>query len=637
MLLAEINAPPKIIRRPKGPVTVKHQRRAAAIYAIIWILGFLPALGNNAALQAFGLGLWFPGGGFLAQGEIVAFLIALALFGLAVLAWFWAGMVLGPIAVWIGAAIAAALTASEPLTPASYTAVYAAMTALVLAYIGGDAIREAALTRKRERRNAFLPASLAEVRERAAATPSERRELTPEQLASLRYIYDRALQPIEEFGGFDIVEQFQPAALRYQLNHMGFALGVAQSAYLPAFTGYLAEAQNNLIQKYLLRRVWSYWIYESMWGHLNVTNFDPAQRDNIMLTGWFGLQVGQYMTASGDRRYAEPGSLSFKLNANTTYQHDFRTLMRSITENYDHYASDFCLYPCEPNWIYPLCNHYGMAALAAHDHLFGTDHLRRLLPRWREKLETEFTDSAGTPIGLRSQHLGLEFPFPVWEADLSRFANCFAPDLAQRHWAIARKEIEPRLKANARGQLRIKLPGPGADPGNYGIGHGVGYCAHLIAAREFGDDEIAEAAQRSLDEDCGLDEKDGIRRYLKASNLINAQTVLGAILRTGDFRRSAVEGPPAFSRTGPILAAANYPGVLVARASSDGANLNLVLYPGKGDGPQLLTLARLKPGARYRIDETQSDIVANETGVATFAVALDGRTAITLRAHSTAN
>lgn len=626
MSLADTSAPTKIIRRPKGPVTIKHQRRAVAIYAIVWILGFLPALGNNAALQAVGLGLWLPGGGFLAQGEIVAFLVAFALFGLAVLAWFWAGAVLAPIVAWIAAAVAAALTAAEPLTPTSYTAVYAAMTALVLAYIVGDAIRETALARKRERRNAFLPASLAQVRERTADPPHERRELTPEQLAALRYIYDRALQPIDKFGGFDIVEQFQPAALRYQLNHMGFALGVTQSAYLPNFTGYLAQAQNNLIQKYLQRRVWSYWIYESMWGHLNFKNFDPALRDNIMLTGWFGLQVGQYMTSSGDRRYAEPASLPFKLNASTTYAHSFKSLAGSILDNYEHYADDFCLHPCEPNWIYPLCNHYGMAVLAAHDHLFGTDHVCRLLPHWREKLETEFTDSAGTPIGLRSRHLGLEFPFPVWEADLSRFTNCFAPHLAQHQWAIARKEIEPRLKANADGQRRINLPGPGADPGNYGIGHGVGYCSHLIAAREFGDDEIAEAAQLSLDEDCGLETKDGIRRYLKASNLINAQAALGAIMRTGDFRRSVIEGPPQASRTGPILASANYPDVLVAHASSDGTNLKLVLYPGKGNGPQTLTFARLKPHARYRVDETGDKLVAEPDGTVSIAVHLRSRT-----------
>ena len=58
-------------------------------------------------------------------------------------------------------------------------------------------------------------------------------EFSPEELSALRYLLDRALQPIDQWGGFDIIDQFQPAALRYQLNHMGFALGVSQSAYAP--------------------------------------------------------------------------------------------------------------------------------------------------------------------------------------------------------------------------------------------------------------------------------------------------------------------------------------------------------------------------------------------------------------------
>ncbi len=617
-------AEPAIARRPKGPVTAKRQSRAALVFAAVWASGLSLIMLGNTPTQTFGLGLWFPGAGFLAVPDVALLFGTIVVFGLALLAWFWAGMVIAPAAVWLGAAIVAASRAQEPVTGSDQLVALGAIAALVAAYGIGDAIRERLNARTRAHRNAFLPTSLTEVRERAAKPPTETRELTVDQLAALRYVYDRALQPVDQFGGFDIIDQFQPAALRYQLNHMGFALGVAQCAYLPSFTGYLAQAQNNLIQKYLLRRVWSYWIYESMWGHLNFKNFDPAARDNIMLTGWFGVQVGQYMTASGDRRYAEARSLTFKLNERTAYAHDFHTMMRSITDNYARHAGDFCLYPCEPNWIYPLCNHYGMAALAAHDHLFGTGDISRILPRWREKLETEFTDSAGSIVGLRSQHLGLEFPFPTWEADTSRFANCFAPDFAQRQWAIARKEVEPRLKPNARGQLRIKLPGPGADPGNYGIGHGVGYCSHLIAAREFGDDEIADAAQRSLDEDCGLETRDGVRRYMRASNLINAQAALGAIMRTGDFRRSVVEGPAQATRTGPILAQASYPEVLVAHASSNGTNLNLVLY---GSGKQTLKLARLSPGRRYTFNASQS-FVADPGGDASISVVLKDRVAL---------
>src|SRR5690606_5403263 len=186
--------------------------------------------------------------------------------------------------------------APEEVSSLSHVAVAAVMAAGALYVARATRARRQRDEAKAVRRQETLPASVAEVRERSAAVPdATTRELSEDQLQSLRYLLDRALQPIERFDGFTIIDQFQPAALRYQLNHMGFALGIAQGAYLPSFRGYMHEAQRNLIEKYLLRRVWGYWVYESMWGHFNFTNFDPAGRDNIMLTGWFGMHVGQYM------------------------------------------------------------------------------------------------------------------------------------------------------------------------------------------------------------------------------------------------------------------------------------------------------------------------------------------------------
>lgn len=52
-----------------GPVTSARHRRNAMIYAAMCILGLLPTiLGMSPEMQAFGLGLWIPGGGFLSVG-----------------------------------------------------------------------------------------------------------------------------------------------------------------------------------------------------------------------------------------------------------------------------------------------------------------------------------------------------------------------------------------------------------------------------------------------------------------------------------------------------------------------------------------------------------------------------------------
>jgi len=177
-------------------------------------------------------------------------------------------------------------------------------------------------------------------------------------------------------------------------------------------------------EKYLERKVWTYWLYETAWGHLNLTNFDPAAKDNIMLTGWFGLHVGMYMLASGDRRYAEPGSLTFRLNARTAYRHDIHTLASSVRSNFE--EAPFCLYPCEPNWVYPICNHYGLASLAVNDRLFGAGDVPEIRDRWLASLDAEFTDESGSIVGLRSSLTGCASPSRR-RADVRPFMDAFAP------------------------------------------------------------------------------------------------------------------------------------------------------------------------------------------------------------------
>ena len=51
----------------------------------------------------------------------------------------------------------------------------------------------------------------------------------------------------------------------------------------------LACAHRNLIEKFLAPRALKYWVVESIWGHLNGTDWPPDDKDNIMLTGRTGL------------------------------------------------------------------------------------------------------------------------------------------------------------------------------------------------------------------------------------------------------------------------------------------------------------------------------------------------------------
>jgi hypothetical protein len=628
-----------LTRGSKGPVTAGRHRRNVIWYALICVLAFLPTILHwSPALQAAGLGLLVPGGGFIADGGwyAVLFPLTLALFWLSFIAFFWAGMVVAPLTVWLGtAALAGVFAGSEIFAPALYL-VPAAAASIFLYFQYRGMRRRAKDAELLKFRQSHFSETLAEVRVKSLVEPVPgSRELTPDQIAAVRFVLDRALQPVDQFKGFTIIDQFQPAALRYQINHMGFALGMAQGGYLPNFHGYLSKAQRNLIEKYRVPRVWSYWVKESMWGHFNFTHHDPVVRDNIMLSGWFGMHVGSYTVNSGDKRYAERGSLTFKLNDRKVYEHDLHSVVGAVVKNFE--TNPFTLFPCEPNWVYPICNMYGMSSLAAHDAAFGTQHVRTVLPKWLHMLESEFTDQKGSIIGLRSKWTGLEIPFYAGEAGFAFFANVFSPSLAHRLWAVGRKELGFCLAKDAEGKSRLTFPMDAMpfldkiDPGHYKPGVLFAYVAVLMCAQEFGDTELAEAAIRSMDQDCGRTVENGVLSYKKGSCLANVWGVEGRLMGVGDFRNSFVKGPPASALSGPILEDATYPDVLVAKAFSRGDDLELVLYPGNGDGVQNLGLEHLRPDATYTVTGgVDGRLVAGSDGRARLNVRLSGRTAVYL-------
>jgi hypothetical protein len=270
-----------------------------------------------------------------------------------------------------------------------------------------------------------------------------------------------------------------------------------------------------------------------------------------------------------------------------------------------------------------------MTSMAIYDRVFGTSYVPATLERWLHSLDTEFTDYSGSVIGLRSALTGIRFPFPAGEAGFAGFETCFAPERAQRMWAIARTELKSIIGPDQTGANRVNLRGRGFDFGNYKPGFGGAYAMIMDSAREFGDYEIADAAQRALDQDCGRTTDGGVLRYSKMSNLSNITAARARIHRRDDYRNTIMQGPPASALRGPIVAGAKYPDVLVARAFSDGDDLELVLYPGAADGVQDIRVERLRPGARYQMrNGTEHSFTADQGGAASLSVELHGRTPV---------
>ncbi len=149
------------------------------------------------------------------------------------------------------------------------------------------------------------------------------------ELRLMRFLLDRALQPVASYDGFEWLDQFQTAAVRYQLNFIGYALSMAQATRLPALGSYLNEAQRRLIDKQTDHRIWRYWAIENLWGNLRADP-NPVVRENIMFTGFCATQIAMYHAASGRRDYDRPASFALRHPSGKSYDYDFGSLIEAL-------------------------------------------------------------------------------------------------------------------------------------------------------------------------------------------------------------------------------------------------------------------------------------------------------------------
>jgi hypothetical protein len=418
--------------RPRwtGPVAGRRTGRSLAVFAALWLCGLAAvAAGAPQQLTSFALSLALPGGGLFYMGHWLLFAAGVVVFVWSVFMWWAVGPVVLPVFTWFALAVLPATHRHEHLPSWTGAAVLVMSATLIALAVVAQAIR----FRGQVRRGRDLDARLARVtfvRPDTAATPPVT-ESNVEDLASLRYALDLALQPIDTFDGFTNLDQFREAALRYQLNSLGYAVATSQYTRTPAFTGYVAEAQRNAITKMLDKRVWGYWAMENLWGNLR-WNPDPADRENVMLTGFLGLQVGMYESLN-DHRYSQPGALTFAWSDRRVYQHSLTTLAESIHRNM--LGSDFTLFPCEPNWTYTVCNTFGLNTMLVHDRLHGTRFTADIIESLRRAYNTEFMRPDGRIVGVRCERLGLSWNLwagPAIQLTTAFWANAGMPELAQR-------------------------------------------------------------------------------------------------------------------------------------------------------------------------------------------------------------
>ncbi|KAK3065145.1 hypothetical protein LTS18_008297 [Coniosporium uncinatum] len=292
----------------------------------------------------------------------------------------------------------------------------------------------------------------------------------------------------------------------------------------------------------------------------------------------------------------------------------------------------YCLYPCEPNWVYTICNLVGISGIVLTDRLLGKTHGAQIRQRFESSLEREFSDPNGSIVPIRSELTGFTIPGLAGvlnDAVNSILCASFLPHIAHRNWAFTKKEniryVDGKLQiVNLKGADKL-------DPGNYKAGEGCLRAIVAAAAAEFGDEVMTKDLLEQLDDEYHpiIKTPTGSLKNKGLSTIEQGTALRARLGGYQDWCKMIQKGPPERTMRGPILEEAPFPDILVAKAySQDGVSLDLVLYNGKAGGTFALGFTKLHEGKTYALGNERA--TADAQGRASFKVDVDGRTAVKL-------
>lgn len=613
-----------------GPI-VRADARRVVVFEALFLLAAAATwlLAETPALKTFAVGLTFPGAGFLHGGSLAGLAIAISLFlstGLLMLA----GMWIFPTLVVVASAVLAAWMVPDAASPGWVAGAWALLPAwMVIQYTWRKRTEAAAMAERSAYNDLLRTQPLAKVAP-WVTTPARdfgtepQPELAREQLAEIRNLLDLALQPLDAYDGYHMIEQKGSSALRNQYILQFYALALTQYTHTPAFTGYESQALRNIITRMQHPINWRYF---STFKAIAEFRWQPDPTEIIGYSGFLGAMVGLYEKLDGDRTYEHPESITFKYSDRLQFKHDFREFSEKIANLY--LTDRFNCIPCEPMWYYPFCNSIGMQQMSLVSEFYDLPWFRQLQPLYRQALINEFCTADGRITTARHRWLGIRAPM----LDLSsmEFLNAWltlpvVEEVGERCWAAARQRYFRDGRYIPQGRLRDM------DLGNYNTRVSVlPMVTGMLLAHGVGDTDMVDSLRQQVLENADFVDHRGARMIAGASVTANALYTLVHTSRPralidliGKPHRSAKEA-------GPILAEVSYPEVLVASAHTDGHALSLVLMPGRPPGGKyLLRFAQLKPHGSYRLTapHEQEMLVADAQGNASARVLIDGRTPV---------
>lgn len=607
-----------------GPVTRQLIVRTWSGLALLLVLGGALALGSDApALRAAGLSLAFPGGGFLYTAWPLLFALTVIAMAFAVLLWWGLSAFFTIPLVWIVSVAGSAWLGegsrlwfeADTTWPWAIPAVLAGTIVLYAALL----LRSRSLHR---RKVAAIPAMNAYLNSapepKPIAAPLEPTDLDREVLG---WMYELALQPPDQFEGFDWGEQYHGGTcLRYQLAFLGESLAAYAVNALPNYQQVIEPALAALVERMTDQRVWKYWRVENFLATGNLDP-DPIKNDNVMLTGFYQSQISMYEAATGSRRFDEPGSLKFVWKDGRVFAYDHKSLSEAIVDNLE--RSNLGLYSCEPTWVFTICNTQAAQGLVGYDRLHGTQYWQRVEARFRQGLTREMMTADGGFRHIRTNVFGFSFNDGDGSGEYftsgSHGWEDVAPDLARRGKVFALKGVAEKMTALEAhivdGYLEIPVA-PSRERATYIVSQLGGWTGIIGGARAVGNEAVAEAATRSMWRACATGERfpgrpleAGVQSIAVALwPLWGRPLSLGQITLRGHL-------PP----QGPLLIEAPWPAVIVTKARSpDARTLDLVVEPFReqSDALHRFRFSALTPGAPYRLTGRGVDlaITADESG-----------------------
>jgi hypothetical protein len=484
----------------------------------------------------------------------------------------------------------------------------------------------------RDERVPTFDAAVAEL-DAATAAPAvtEPDELDEEQLAAARFLFDSCVNREEgDLTGFDWLRGL--AEYRYQLSAFGYGLMILRAKYLPNFTGYLKDGHRFLIRGYSDPRTCGYWAKEALTGY-GSRNPDPVVKANVMLSGWMMPVVAGYHDQYGDDEFEKEASIKFqpyKDKPNETYDYNNEGIMKVLYRQFANHEYPYMLIPCEPHVAFPTCNSYGLLGMLMYDRDHGTHYCADFWDELYDNVSSEFIEVDGSMALRRQDQYGLRH-LPSSQlgynpmADVQNYLHFLPvfPGLARRCYALVRKhELELR---DGAAYVKKTPWDKMLDMFTFTPNPSLQIATLAMTAAEYGDTEMVDALLKTEEMQLTRSKEPNTFKFQNVNSLTGAYLAFSRICKKGYWSDVILRGVPETSKTGPVLAECAYPDVIPAKASSNGDDLDLVLYSGVGAGEYAIKVERLKPNARYTINGGEA-FTADGDGNAALTVALNGRT-----------